>query len=184
MASRPRHDERDEDEGGTTSEHNSHKPPTMGGAIDGRVRCHLRITWGGLWRLAHPLMVGRCRLAAGNGSSLSGVGSALTVRATWNETVIAESDRTILVEGNQYFPEDDVATELLEPSTTHTFCPWKGEASYFSVVVDGARNEDAAWFYSEPYEAAAPIRNFVAFWRGVEVTGANNDTQEIRPPGR
>lgn len=104
----------------------------------------------------------------------------MTVRATWNNAVIAESDRTILVEGNRYFPAEDVATELLEASDTHTFCPWKGDASYHSIVVDGARNEDAAWFYPEPYEAAREIRGYVAFWRGVEVSGSNDGAQEIR----
>ena len=108
----------------------------------------------------------------------------MTVRATWNDAVLAESDRTILVEGNQYFPADDVRTELLEQSTSSTHCPWKGDASYCSVIVDGSRHADAAWYYPEPYEAAKDIRGFVAFWKGVEVSGTNDDTPEIRPPGR
>lgn len=108
----------------------------------------------------------------------------MTVRASWNDTVLAESDRTILVEGNQYFPESDVRTEFLEKSATSTYCPWKGDASYYSVVVNGTRNDDAAWYYAEPFDAAKDIENYVAFWRGVEVSGANQDTPEIRPPGR
>ena len=98
--------------------------------------------------------------------------------------MLAESDRTILVEGNQYFPPADVKTEFLEPSTSSTHCWWKGDASYYSVVAGGNRNDDAAWFYPEPYEAASGIREYVAFWKGVEVSGANSDTLEILPPVR
>lgn len=94
----------------------------------------------------------------------------MTVRATWNGTVLAESDDTVVVEGNHYFPVADVRAELLEPTDTHTVCPWKGTASYSSVVVDGSRNEDAAWYYPEPKDAAKEIAGRVAFWRGVEVT--------------
>ena len=108
----------------------------------------------------------------------------MTVRASWNNAVLAESDRTILVEGNQYFPERDVRMEFLEKSATSTHCPWKGDASYYSVVVDGTRNDDAAWYYPDPFDAAKDIENYVAFWRGVEVSGANGDSPEIRPPGR
>jgi uncharacterized protein (DUF427 family) len=108
----------------------------------------------------------------------------MTVRATWDGVVLAESDRTILVEGNQYFPPDDVKTEFFEPSTTSTHCVWKGDASYYTVVVGGNRNHDAAWYYPEPYDAASGIRDYVAFWNGVEVSGANPDTPEIVPPGR
>jgi uncharacterized protein (DUF427 family) len=90
--------------------------------------------------------------------------------ATWNGKVIAQSDDTIVVEGNHYFPPESVTKDYLEPSDTHTTCPWKGEASYYTVVVDGQRNEDAAWYYPEPKEAAAQIRGYVAFWRGVTVT--------------
>ncbi|MGD0747048.1 MAG: DUF427 domain-containing protein [Acidimicrobiales bacterium] len=108
----------------------------------------------------------------------------MTVKATWNNVELAESDRTILVEGNQYFPADDVRTDLLEKSETSTHCPWKGDASYYSVIVDGSRNVDAAWYYPEPYEPAKDIQGFVAFWKGVEVSGTNQDTPEIRPPGR
>jgi uncharacterized protein (DUF427 family) len=98
------------------------------------------------------------------------VETTMTVRASWNGTVLAESDRTVVVEGNHYFPPEDVRTDLLEPSDTHTTCPWKGVASYHSVVVDGERNADAAWYYPEPKEAASEIAGRVAFWHGVEVT--------------
>jgi uncharacterized protein (DUF427 family) len=93
----------------------------------------------------------------------------MTMRATWNGTVLAESDQTVVVEGNHYFPEGDVRPEYFEPSDTHTVCPWKGTASYRSVVVDGIRNEDAAWFYPSPKDAAKEIAGRVAFWRGVAV---------------
>lgn len=108
----------------------------------------------------------------------------MTVRAVWNGVVLAESDHTILVEGNQYFPPGDVRTEFLEPSATSTYCPWKGDASYYNVVADGKRKEDAAWYYQEPYEAASAIEGYVAFWKGVEVTGLNAGAREILPPGR
>jgi uncharacterized protein (DUF427 family) len=108
----------------------------------------------------------------------------MTVRATWNGTVLAESDHTILVEGNQYFPPEDVTRALFEKSATSSYCPWKGDASYYSVVVEGKRNEDAAWYYTEPYDAAKGIKDYVAFWKGVDVTGHNQGTEEIRPPER
>lgn len=90
-------------------------------------------------------------------------------RATWNGTVLAESDDTVVVEGNHYFPRDSVRNELLVDSETHTVCPWKGTASYFTVVVDGATNPDAAWYYPTPKDAAKEITDRVAFWRGVTV---------------
>ena len=90
-------------------------------------------------------------------------------RATWNGAVIAESDRTVEVEGNQYFPPDAIRKELLRPSETHTTCPWKGVASYYDVVVDGQVNRDAAWYYPEPKAAAREIKDHVAFWHGVKV---------------
>jgi uncharacterized protein (DUF427 family) len=108
----------------------------------------------------------------------------MTVRATWNGTVLAESDRTILVEGNQYFPPDDVVSGQLQSNSTQTHCPWKGEASYYDVIADGETNAAAAWYYPEPLPAAASIRDYVAFWRGVDVDGTNEDTPEVRPPGR
>ena len=91
------------------------------------------------------------------------------MRATWNGTTIAESDDTVMIEGNHYFPRDAVRQEYFQPSDTHTTCPWKGEASYFNVVVNGETNKDAAWYYPEPKEAANSIKSYVAFWRGVKV---------------
>lgn len=90
-------------------------------------------------------------------------------RAMWNGVVLAESDRCIVVEGNQYFPPDAVNKEYLRESTTHTVCPWKGTASYCDVVVGGDTNKDAAWYYPQPKEAAKEIAGYVAFWRGVAV---------------
>jgi len=90
--------------------------------------------------------------------------------ATWNGTVIAESDDTVVVEGNHYFPADAVKREYLVDSATHSTCPWKGEASYYSLRVDGQENRDAAWYYPQPKDAAAEIKDRVAFWKGVEVT--------------
>jgi uncharacterized protein (DUF427 family) len=92
-------------------------------------------------------------------------------KATWNGKVIAESDNTEVVEGNQYFPPDSVNREYLQPSETHTLCPWKGTASYYNVVVDGSVNKDAAWYYPEPKDAAKRIKDYVAFYRGVTVAG-------------
>ncbi len=92
------------------------------------------------------------------------------MKATWNGVVIAESDDTVVVEGNHYFPPDSLKSELFRPSTTTTVCPWKGTASYYSIVVDGDTNADAAWYYPEPKPAAAEIKDRVAFWRGVQVT--------------
>jgi uncharacterized protein (DUF427 family) len=91
------------------------------------------------------------------------------VRATWNGSVLAESDRTEVVEGNHYFPPDAVKKELLRPSETHTTCGWKGVASYYSVEVDGKVNVDAAWYYPTPKDAAKNITDYIAFWKGVEV---------------
>ena len=87
--------------------------------------------------------------------------------ATWNGTVIAESDDIVTVEGNLYFPADSLKREFFEPSSKQTTCPWKGVASYFDIVVDGQRNDAAAWYYPEPKEAAAQIRDRAAFWKGV-----------------
>lgn len=93
-------------------------------------------------------------------------------KAIWNNQVIAEAlERDIQrVEGNVYFPPSAVRREFLRSSDTHTRCAWKGEASYFSVVVDGAMNEDAAWYYPDPSAMAARIKDHVAFWRGVQIT--------------
>ena len=90
-------------------------------------------------------------------------------RATWKGTVLAESDRIEIVEGNVYFPPDAVKREHVRVSGTHTTCPWKGEASYYDVIVNGETNRDAAWYYPTPKTAAANIENHVAFWRGVTV---------------
>jgi len=90
--------------------------------------------------------------------------------ATWNGATIAESDATIVVEGNHYFPPDSVGPEYLEQSDAQTSCPWKGMASYYDIVVDGNVNSGAAWFYPDPKPAASDIKGYLAFWRGVEVT--------------
>ena len=89
--------------------------------------------------------------------------------ATWNGTTLASSDDTVVVEGNHYFPRESVTATLLT-SDTHSVCPWKGTASYFSIEVDGKVNRDAAWVYPEPKDAAAQIRDRIAFWKGVDVT--------------
>lgn len=91
------------------------------------------------------------------------------VKATWNGAVIAESDETVVVEGNHYFPRAAVDPAVLGASATTTLCPWKGTAHYHSITVDGAVNADAAWFYPEPKPAAAEISGRIAFWRGVVV---------------
>jgi uncharacterized protein (DUF427 family) len=89
--------------------------------------------------------------------------------ATWNGATIAESDKTIVVEGNHYFPPDSVRREFLQPSKTTSRCPWKGTASYYTIAANGATNDDAAWFYPTPSTAAAEIKDYVAFWKGVAV---------------
>ncbi len=94
------------------------------------------------------------------------------MRAEWHGVVLAESDDTVVVEGNHYFPRSAVRAEYLTGSDTHTVCPWKGTASYYSLVVDGATNDDAAWYYPEPKPAAEQIRDRIAFWRGVHISGA------------
>jgi len=91
------------------------------------------------------------------------------VKAVWNGATIAESDDTIVVEGNHYFPREAVDPALLRESDTHTLCPWKGTASYYSLVVDGVENRDAAWYYPETKAAADDIRDRIAFWKGVQV---------------
>lgn len=91
------------------------------------------------------------------------------MKATWNGTVIAESSDTVVVEGNHYFPADSLHRQFFAPSDRTSTCPWKGEASYYHVVVDGRENRDAAWYYQQPKAAAAEIAGRVAFWRGVEV---------------
>ncbi len=90
-------------------------------------------------------------------------------KAIWENSILAESDRCVEVEGNQYFPPDAVRMEFFRPSASHTVCPWKGTASYYDVEVNGKRNGDAAWFYPEPKPAAGQIKGYVAFWKGVKV---------------
>jgi uncharacterized protein (DUF427 family) len=90
-------------------------------------------------------------------------------KATWNGKVIAESDTTEMVEGNLYFPESSLKREFFRPSSTISTCPWKGQARYYSLLVDGQENQDAAWYYPDPKPAARNVKNHVAFWRGVEV---------------
>lgn len=102
------------------------------------------------------------------------------IRATWNGAVIAESDRTVVVEGNHYFPPETVNKQYLAPSPSHTRCPWKGTASYCNLVVDGHENRDAAWYYPDPSPAAAHIAGHIAFWRGVRV----DEIGEDGAPGR
>jgi uncharacterized protein (DUF427 family) len=92
------------------------------------------------------------------------------MKAVWNGTVLAESDRTVVVEGNHYFPPEAIRASYFKPSDTHTVCAWKGTASYYTIEVDGHRNPDAAWYYPEPKEAAQQLTGYVAFWKGVTVT--------------
>jgi len=103
------------------------------------------------------------------------------MKAIWNGEVIAQSDETVVVEGNHYFPREAVREELLRASDTLTVCPWKGVASYLDVVVDGAVNRAAAWHYPDPSPAAAAIAGHVAFWRGVRVVA---DDEESAGPRR
>jgi uncharacterized protein (DUF427 family) len=92
------------------------------------------------------------------------------MKAVWNGQVIAQSDDIVTVEGNAYFPAASVAKEFLRDSPTHSNCPWKGIASYYTLSVGGQENKDAAWYYSEPKAAAAEIKDRVAFWKGVTVS--------------
>ncbi|MDQ3743393.1 MAG: DUF427 domain-containing protein [Acidobacteriota bacterium] len=91
------------------------------------------------------------------------------MKATWKGAVLAESDETVVVEGNHYFPAASIKKEHFRESETHTVCPWKGTASYYDVVVGGELNKDAAWYYPQPKDAAKEIKDRVAFWRGVKV---------------
>ncbi|MDG2175321.1 MAG: DUF427 domain-containing protein [Gammaproteobacteria bacterium] len=92
------------------------------------------------------------------------------MKAIWNNQILAESDDTVVVEKNHYFPVSSINADFFSDSKSNSFCPWKGQASYYSIEVDGETNEDAAWFYAEPYEAASEIKDRVAFWKGVQVT--------------
>ena len=91
------------------------------------------------------------------------------MKAIWKDKVIAESDDTVMVEGNHYFPQDSVNMEYLSSTDTTSTCPWKGEASYYSIKVGSEVNEDAGWTYKEPKEKAQNIRGYIAFWKGVEI---------------
>ena len=91
------------------------------------------------------------------------------MKAIWHDVILAESDETISVEGNYYFPPESIKKEYFKQSDYHTTCPWKGEASYYNIVVDQEINNDGAWFYPDPKEAAKEIKDYVAFWKGVEV---------------
>jgi uncharacterized protein (DUF427 family) len=91
------------------------------------------------------------------------------MKATWNNAVLAQSDQTIVVEGNHYFPPESVNREYFQESSTHTICPWKGQASYYDVVVEGNINKDAAWYYPETKPSADEIKDRIAFWRGVKL---------------
>ncbi len=118
-------------------------------ALSHKSRASLQMNQGASWKLALP--------------------NVRLVIATWNNTVIAESNDTVVVEENHYFPPDSIRREYFRESTQHTHCPWKGEASYYDIVIDDAVNAAAAWYYSAPKEAAAQITDHVAFWKGVSV---------------
>ncbi|WP_183562511.1 DUF427 domain-containing protein [Mucilaginibacter sp. SP1R1] len=92
------------------------------------------------------------------------------MKAIWNDQIIAESNDTIIVENNHYFPKESVKAEYLENTDTHTTCPWKGLASYYTLNVNGKQNPDAAWYYPQPKEAANHITDYIAFWKGVKIT--------------
>lgn len=92
------------------------------------------------------------------------------MKAIWNNQIIAESDETIVVEGNHYFPANSIKEEFFSKSDTFTVCPWKGQASYYTVAVGDEVNQDAAWYYADPKERAKQIQNYVAFWRGIKVS--------------
>ena len=91
------------------------------------------------------------------------------MKASWQDKVIAESEDTVVVEGNHYFPQSSVDSAYLRDSATTTVCPWKGTAEYYDVVVAGHVNKDAAWYYASPKDAAAQVTGHIAFWRGVEI---------------
>lgn len=103
------------------------------------------------------------------------------MQAVFNGTVIAESDQTVIVEGNHYFPADSIKSEFFAKTATHTTCAWKGKASYYTVTVDGQSNRDAAWFYPSPTDAAAQIKDHVAFWKGIQVKPAAAQDADSTP---
>jgi uncharacterized protein (DUF427 family) len=108
-----------------------------------------------------------CKDAAQSGRNST---KEISMKAIWNGAVLADSNQTVMVEGNHYFPIASLNRQYFRSSETHTTCPWKGEASYYDVVVNGDVNKDAAWYYPTPSEAAKEIKDHVAFWKGVEVT--------------
>ena len=91
------------------------------------------------------------------------------MKAIWNNQIIAESDQTVVIENNHYFPPESIKKDFFKPSETHTTCPWKGEASYYTITVEGKENKDAAWYYPEVSQLAKSIKGYVAFWRGIEI---------------
>ncbi len=91
------------------------------------------------------------------------------MKAIWNGAVVAESDKTLVVEGNHYFPPDAIRRDFIQASDHHTVCGWKGTASYYTLSVEGKTNENAAWYYPSPKEAAKNVAGYVAFWKGVQV---------------
>ncbi|MGX7896944.1 DUF427 domain-containing protein [Tsuneonella sp. HG222] len=93
----------------------------------------------------------------------------MAIEAVWNDQVIAHSDDTVVVEGNHYFPKDDVDPSVLVKSNTTSVCPWKGTANYYTIDIDGERNVDAAWYYADPKPEAEQVRGRIAFWNGVEI---------------
>ena len=90
-------------------------------------------------------------------------------KAIWNGAVLAESDKTIVVEGNHYFPPDSIHKEYFTETLSHTVCPWKGTASYYAIAVNGKTNRDAGWYYAHPKDAASQIKDYVAFWHGIQI---------------
>jgi uncharacterized protein (DUF427 family) len=101
--------------------------------------------------------------------SLIGIYMGMMAKAMWDGAVLAESDATVEIEGNQYFPPDAIRREHFKASDAHSVCPWKGTASYYDVEVNGKRNAGAAWFYPQPKDAAKQIKGYVAFWKGVKI---------------
>jgi len=91
------------------------------------------------------------------------------IKAVWQNVVLAQSETTVVIEGNHYFPPEAIQWDFFTPSETHTLCPWKGQASYYTLKVNGQTNRDAAWYYAEPTAAAANIKGLIAFWRGVRI---------------
>ena len=107
-----------------------------------------------------------------------------TYRAIWNDVVIAESDDTIVVDGYRYFPTASVHDEHLIPSTHHSVCGWKGQASYYDVTAAGATDQNAAWYYADPKTAAGLVAGYIGFWHGVTIDAAHESSESTRPAGR